>query len=605
MNNQIEEFKVLDDRNHILLRTQMYAGSTTCEPNAGIINFTYQEKTIVPALIKIIEEIFQNSIEEFIKTDGKFATEISLDITDTLDGTEITITDNGRGIPQELVNGLPRPVIAWTVLRAGTNFDDSNRKGASANGLGSVLTNILSKSFTGITGNGKTAVTVSCSDNMERVSHKVSKSNIRGTTVKFIPDLTRFGLLEFDKDHTDILRDRFNNLAILYPGIQFTFCSEKIKFTSIKHLSKKFHDSAVSYEQENVSMVFAPAGTQEEFRLLSYVNGIYIRNGGSHVDFVMNKVIENLREHIKKKFKIDVLPNGIRQHLLFASWMSGVNALKFDSQSKERVTNSVSEVSEFLKDVDFDKISRQILNTPEILDPMVASILYKKELAEKLALAKKLKSATKIRVVNHIAATDPDVEKRRLFIVEGLSACGPHISVRNPKTDGAIPLKGKVLNVRGMKPVDILKNKEIFELLSIIGLEFGKPATDLNYGKIVVFSDLDFDGSHIFGLLLNLFSNWPELFEQGRIFRCLAPLYYCTKGKLTRSFYTKEEFDKFNSKGWDIQFFKGLGSMPKEVYRECLQNSNLIQVSASDMDYNKLEMFFGDDVTLRKDWMTE
>jgi len=102
---------------------------------------------------------------------------------------------------------------------------------------------------------------------------------------------------------------------------------------------------------------------------------------------------------------------------------------------------------------------------------------------------------------------------------------------------------------------------------------------------------------------LNLLSNWPELFEEKRVYRCLAPLYYCKKGKDIKTFYTKEEFDKFNSKGYDVQFFKGLGSMPKEVYKECLVNSNLIEVSANKQDLDHLKMFFGDNAQARKEWM--
>lgn len=598
-----EEFKVLDDRNHILLRTQMYAGSTTCEPNAGIINFVYQEKTIVPALIKIVEEIFQNSIEEFIKTDGKYATEISLDITETLDGTEISISDNGRGIPQELIGGVPRPVIAWTILRAGTNFDDANRKGASANGLGSVLTNILSKSFIGMTSDGKNQITVTCSDNMSNITHKTSKSTKHGTTVKFIPDISRFNLLEFDKDHTDVLKDRFYNLAILYPGIQFSFCGEKIQFKNIKQVAKKFHESAVSYEQDKLAFVFAPSGKDEEFRLLSYVNGLYIKNGGSHTDFVMNKVIEHLREHIKKKHKIEVLPVQIKQHLLFASWISGFNALKVDSQSKERVTNSVAEVANHLKDINFDKISRQILDTPEILDPIISAILMKRDMLERMALAKKQKSVAKTRIVNHIAATGNDVEKRTLFITEGLSALNGIVSTRNPATTGGISLRGKPVNVRGMKPIDILKNKEIFELLTVIGLEFGKPAVNLNYGRIATMTDADVDGAGIFCLLLNLFSNWPELFHEKRIVKTVTPLYHCAKGKITKVFYTKAEFDSFNSSGFDVSYFKGIGSLSTELYSECINNPKLVQIEYPEGSSEKLEMAFGDDASKRKTWM--
>ena len=598
-----EKFEVLDDRSHVLKRPNVYLGAVSLEQQSGIINYQYKTVSIVPALLKMVEEVFQNSIDEHIRTAGEFATQISLDITQTLDGTQITVKDNGRGIPQKIIGGKSQPLLAWTELRAGSNFDDNNRTTAGTNGMGAALTNIFSKYFVGYTCDGKTSITVTCSDNMQNIAESSGKGKQAGTQVSFVPDLERFGLTDFTDDHTLVLRDRFVNLAIMYPKIQFKFNGEKLTFKNLKQIAKNFHPDAISADTDNVSLVFAPAGDEEEFRCLSYVNGIYIKNGGSHVDYVINQIISTLRDHVKKKHKIDVLPNQIRQHILFASWMRGFNALKFDSQSKERITNSVAEVTAFLSEFDFDKIAKQILNTESIINPCIEAILYKKEMAEKLALAKKQKANTRLRVVNHIAATDPNPENRRLFLVEGNSALGPHIAVRNPKTDGGFPMRGKILNVRDMKPIDILKNKEISEMLSIIGLEFDKPAKDLNYGKIILFSDLDYDGSHIFGLLLNLFSHWPELFTENRIYRCLAPLYYCTKGKNVKTFYTKEEFDQFNSSGYDVQFFKGLGSMPKEVYKDCLQNSVLVQVSADELDFQKLEMFFGADTSLRKDWM--
>jgi DNA gyrase/topoisomerase IV subunit B len=596
------DFKVLTDREHVLQRAGVYVGSTTCEPHSGIINYEYQTKNVVPALIKCIEEIFQNSIDEYIRTEGKFATNISLDIDETLEGVEITVADDGRGIPLDKINDTYRPVLAWTELRAGSNFDDSKRVGAGTNGMGAALVNIFSKSFIGTSCDGKNKIIVTCSDNMQNIEHKIIKSPVRGTTVKFIPDLEKFGLEFFTADHYEIILDRFRNLAILYPGISFKVDRRPVEFKNIKAVAKRYHESAVSFESPNVSMVFAPAGVDEEFRCLSYVNGIYVKNGGSHVDFVMNKVIENLREHIKKKHKIDVLPNAIRQHLLFASWVSKFSALRFDSQSKERVTNSVAEVSTHFADVDFDKISKQILNTPEIIDPMIAAILYKKEMAENLALQKKLKSVSKTRIVGHVMATDPNSENKMLLLCEGQSALGPLISVRNPKTVGGYAMKGKPLNVRGMKPIEIMKNKEISEMLSIIGLVIGRPAIDLNYGKICVFSDFDQDGSAIFGLLLNLFSMWPELFTQNRIYRLMAPLYHCTKGKSTKTFYSDSDFAKFDSTGYKVSRFKGLGSMPEDIYSDVVNSPKLIQVVADDL--SKLEMAFGGDANLRKMWMT-
>lgn len=596
-----EEFRVLTDREHVLKRANVYLGSTTHEEFSGIINYQYTTKNIVPALIKSIEEIYQNSVDEYIRTDGKFATNISISFSDTLEGTEIEISDDGRGIPLDKIGDSYRPVLAWTELRAGSNFDDSKRVGGGTNGMGAALTNIFSKSFIGRSCDGKNQITLTCFDNMTSIKYKMSKSSDRGTSVKFIPDLEKFGLIEFTNDHYEIILDRIRNLAILYPGITFKIDNRVVEFKNIKTTSKRFHESAVSYEQDKISLVFAPSGTDEEFRCLSYVNGIYIKNGGSHVDFILNKVIENLRAHVKKKYKIEVLPNQIKQHLLFASWVSGFPALKFDSQSKERVTNSVGEVSAYFSEINFDKISKQILDTPEIIDPCIAAILYKKEMADAREMDKKKKTLSKTRIVNHIAATDPNPENRMLLICEGLSAIGPLINVRDAKKIGGFPLKGKPMNVRGMKPIEIMKNKEISELLNIIGLEIGKKATDLNYGKICVFSDRDLDGEHIFCLLLNLFSMWPELFDQKRIYRMISPLYYCTKGKQVKVFYTKEEFDKVDTKGWVVEYFKGLGSMPEEVYSDCVNNPRLEQIVGDDFDM--LEMAFGDDADKRKTWM--
>lgn len=600
-----ENFRVLDDRNHVLLRPNIYLGSVNLEPQSGIIDYEYKTVYIVPALLKMVEEVFQNSIDEHIRTNGEFATQISLDITQTLDGTQITVKDNGRGIPQKIIGGKSQPLLAWTELRAGSNFDDNNRTTAGTNGMGAALTCIFSKSFVGYTCDGKNTITVTCSDNMQNIAESSNKGKQAGTQVSFVPDLDRFGLNDFTDDHITVLRDRFVNLAIMYPKIQFKFNGEKLTFKNLKQIAKNFHPDSVSAETDNVSLVFAPAGSEEEFRCLSYVNGIYIKNGGSHVDYVINQIIVTLREHVKKKHKIDVLPNQIRQHILFASWMRDFNALRFDSQTKERITNSVSEVAFYLNQIDFDKIAKQILNTESIINPCIEAILYKKEMAEKLALAKKLKSAAKIRVVNHIAATHSDPEQRSLVITEGQSALGSLITVRDPKKIGGFPLRGKPLNVRDMKPVDILKNKEMLELLTILGLEFGKPATDLNYGKIYVMSDADTDGDSIFCLLLNLFSNWPELFEQGRIYRVMTPLYVCVKGKQTELFYNKTEFDKFNSKGYDVSYCKGLGTLSKDAYRKCINEPYLIKLSANNSDLIKLEMAFGGDANLRKDWMME
>lgn len=102
---------------------------------------------------------------------------------------------------------------------------------------------------------------------------------------------------------------------------------------------------------------------------------------------------------------------------------------------------------------------------------------------------------------------------------------------------------------------------------------------------------------------MNLFSNWPELFAQGRVYRAMTPLYICTKGKNTELFYNKTDFEKFNSKGWEVSYCKGLGTMSKDAYEKCINDPFLVKLSADEADFAKLEMSFGDDASLRKEWM--
>jgi len=602
MTTMTEEFKELSDREHVLLRPGVYIGSCTPEPVTGIYNYTVQTKTVASGLLKIISEIIDNSTDEFIRTGGKYANKIDISVTETLEGTQVTISDNGRGIPQELVNNKPRPVLAWTALRAGSNFDDSKRVGAGTNGMGAALTNIFSIEFIGTTSDGKNTMEVTCRDNMSDIKFTKKKSSQQGTTVSFVPDLARFGLSTFDADHESMVMDRLVNLAITYRDITYTFNGKPIRAKSTREIAANFSNDAVSFEYPNILFIFAPAGKTESY-VLACANGIRVSQGGAHVDFVMNKVAESIRAFIKKKHKIDVMPAAIKANIMFASWIKDFPALKFDSQSKERITNTTAEISAFFKDVDFDKIGKKLIDTPAIIDPIIQAILYKRELEEARELAKKEKDGKKKIVINHIAATDPIIEKRMLLLCEGLSAISSLINVRNARTTGGYPLKGKVLNINGLRPLEIMKNVEIRELMSVIGLKIGEPARNLNYGKIVVFTDSDTDGSHIFCLLLNLFSLWPELYEEERIYRLKAPLFHCKKGKTDKFFYTYEEYAEFDATGWDVSYYKGLGSMPEDVYSKVVNDPYLECVTG--FDPRILEMAFGDDADGRKEWMGE
>lgn len=483
-NKTNNSFKILTERDHILMRPGMYIGSVSLERVHSLLNvngnYAYHEVTVVPALLKIINEIIDNSVDEAIRTGFKHANIIEVNI----DADEVSVKDNGRGIPVVKYDGVTQAELAWTRARAGTSFTD-DRTTIGANGVGSFATNCFSKSFIGESSDGESVVEVLCAENCnpELTTSSVYKatksSNIKnsGTHVRFKPDLDKFGLTEITPDHLDVIKDRLFNISICYPKIKFKFNGALIKTGSGNDIAKLFNKDAVAFSSpDNFLLVFAPAGEDEEFRYVSYVNGLHLKNGGVHIDYVMAKLCAELQPLIKKKWKIDVVPNQIKQHLSLGFWVSGFQNAKFDSQSKERLTNSQAEVRAFLKNLDAEKYAKKILATDNIIMPMIESILYKKELAEKKSAAAKMKGVSKKKIANHITASSKRAMEKTILICEGLSAMGKYLEVRDSSTQGAYALRGKVLNTHGIKKEEITANKELVELMAILGLDLYSPA---------------------------------------------------------------------------------------------------------------------------------
>ena len=601
----MSDFKVLSDIDHLRLRSGMYIGSSNLEQYTGFISGEWKTLSIIPGLLKIINEIIDNSVDEYIRTEGKFANKIDIKIfQEGLSGWKVSVHDNGRGIPVEKIDGEWIPVLAWTKARAGSNFNDDNRITAGMNGVGSFATNVFSNGFTGISSDGKNTLKVICERGV--VSNTIVKKDTtssRGTSVEFYPDLEFFSVNSISNDHIEFITDRLQNLSVCYKGIQFSINGKKIIFKNSKMLARTFSEHTVMVDQGNKLFVLGTSGEAQEYRHLTYVNGLNLKNGGTHTDLFIGKLIDELRPMIKRKWKIEVLPNQIKQHLFLASWISGFPNARFDSQTKERLTNSQGDVTAFLDDIDYTKLSKSIISHEDIINPIIESILYKKELADRAALARAQKKK-KVKIVNHIEASTSNRDSAMLFITEGLSAIGPLVKVRNSAIHGGYSLKGKVLNVSSMKPIDIIKNKEISELMQVIGLEFGKSASDLNYGKICVMTDADVDGSSIFCLLLNFFRIWPEMFKNRQICRVETPRYIARKGKTEKWFYNDADFLAFDSTGYKIDYIKGLGTLDKESYKKIINTPVLNFVTMDQLeDLQHIDLAFSDSADARKTWM--
>lgn len=414
-------FKVMDDREYMLHRPEIFIGSMSECEHFGIYNYKYQKKIYVPSLVKIIEEIIDNGVDEAIRTNFKHANKITVSITeDMIRGWTVTVTDNGRGIPIVMHDGKYQAELAWTKPRAGSNFNDDGRTTIGRNGVGSACTNYFSTSFLGISGNGKECVTVSTYENCSEITTTIGKCDDKhkGTIVKFAPDLKRFGLSDISQDTLDIIEDRLCNLSICYPEIDFYFNDKKIQNNNISQLVSNFPNKSFGQYDENYTLVISPSGDDEEFRHLSYFNGICIKKGGNHIDYMIKGICDELIPMIEKKWKVSVLPNQIKQHLMLSIWVRGYENLKFDSQTKERVTNTIGEIKSFLN-IDFSRLASKILSNESIIMPMIEAIIRKKEAIEKRAITNAQKKAKKKKIADHIVANSNDPYEKTLFITEG------------------------------------------------------------------------------------------------------------------------------------------------------------------------------------------
>lgn len=604
-----EQFKILDEVTHVKTRPSMFIGSTKAEDLGCFIDGRWTQLSIVGGFLKIVNEIIDNSLDEAIRTDFKHANEIDIQIrSSVLEDHYFSVTDNGRGIPIEKVDGgVYRPVAAWTMLRAGSNFGE-NRQTAGMNGYGSVLTNIFSKHFRAVTRSGGQSLALDCYDNLDhsKTTVSVKKTTISsGTKVTAYPDLSYFGMTEITKDHIDYFHERIFNLAVTYPEIRFTFNGLVLSPRNNSKIAAVFGDDTVFVESKNTKIVICNSGEAQEFRVHSYVNGLHTFAGGTHINYFLSNLITELTPLIKRKYKIDVQSNHIKQSLVIASWVRGFNNPQFDSQTKERITNSTKDCKDFFdrESIDFAKIAKNIMGTEGLITPIVELLLAKKEQADRITLAKTQKQNKKQIILNHISAQSTDA---MLFITEGQSAQGTFLSVYDAQRHGAYSLKGKVLNVTGMPFIDIIKNKELAELMTVIGLTASPDYDSLNYKTIGILTDSDLDGYSIQCLLINFFSRWPKLFTEKRIRIIESPKYVVKLPRSKKYFYSTEELEKAKlPENAKVKYIKGLGTLELDDYHDMIHNLRDSIVEFDKTAAAKLDMAFGNDASKRKEWLAQ
>ncbi len=608
----VEKFEILSPREHVRKRVGMYLGSTSRETVDRFYLGKWSTIEYVPALNKMVDEIIDNAIDEAIRTNFKHANQISV----TIKGNVISVEDNGRGIPQEEVpdvNGKPilRPVAAWTKTNAGTSFND-DRVTIGANGVGSACTNFMSSAFVGETWQNGNHLSVRCNDgaNKIRVSEKAKDGS--GTKVTFSPDFTLLSINNLDDVHTEeLVQDRLTSLQVAFPEIKFKFNGKRIAESNIKKYGDLFktneNDDVIT--ENNSTLAYLICGSEDGFRTTSYVNGVNTRLGGTYVDYVINSIADELTAMIKRKHKIEVNKSTIKNGLTFVLFVRNFKDPKFDSQTKERLTSSITDVKAHFEtsgSTDFQKIARKIMSSEAIIGPIIEAQLAKKLAADKRAATLAQNKLKKIKVAKHISANSTD---STLFLCEGDSAIGFLLKVRDPKHVGGYPLRGVIMNTWNMKPADVLKNKELSELISILNLNINDPDSvdNMTYKNVAILTDADHDGNHIAGLLVAFFYKyWPRLFSEQRIHMTRTPIMISSKSNKVEWFYSYNEAKGFKvsaaSSGFKHRYIKGLASLTEEEYHTIINKPVFSTINIDDD--TKFEMMFGSDASLRKDWLS-
>ena len=493
---KIKEFKALDDISHVLTVPARYIGSVNpAEIETYIFKndkFSFEKISYTPGLLKLIEEILDNSVDAYLNSSDRTPISVKVNMTKT----SVEVIDTGCGIPvvkykdttgkMEELNGKYLPELAWGRLKAGGSFKE-HRVGAGTHGEGSSLTNIFSKVFIGTTDDGKKKCKVSCKNNMQDIKTKVSDSSGKtGTTVYFEPDLARFSLSEITQPHFDLVYQRLVNLSISFPALKFYFNGSRIAINA-KNFVKMFSDNAEFVRTDKALIAVFPS-TNDEFQQYSYVNGLRIKDGGVHVDYVSWQIVNPIREKLARKYK-SLKPADVKNRLSIIVFLNEFENPQFNSQTKDELKNPVSDVSNYFgNSIDFERFAKQILKNDAIINPIVDMFKLKEELKAR----QELKKVKKIRVKSdkYIAPTE---SKKYLALCEGASAMSGISSCLDNKDIGYYAMRGVPLNAYDSSMQRIVANQELKDIINILGLDISKSEEKktIDFEKILIATDAD------------------------------------------------------------------------------------------------------------------
>lgn len=565
---QEQVIKKLTDREHVLLRPNMYIGSVNeVEVEDYFINeqdkFEFQKIKFIPGFLKIINEIIDNSVDEYTRTKGTFATKIHIKINET----QIEVFDNGRGIPIKNVEGtdIPMPVMAFTHAKSGSNFDDEGRQTVGMNGVGSFCSNVFSKFFQVKTADGINELTLQCRNNLGEQQHKITQSTQKYTRVNFEPDLEKFRLTKIELIYQKLIKQRLMLLSLSFPQIEFCLNGKRIKYNTTSQFCGSFSEHYVLFEKPEYFISVSNSST-DDFRFFSYVNGLHLKQGGNHINLITTDVVNGLREKLAG-YK-GIMPGDIKNKLQIVIIFKNFQNMKFDSQTKEFLSNNTQEIRDYMKlgPDDITNFVKRIYANKNIIDPIVEIYKIKEELKKRQEASALLKKVVKVKNDKYMPAIG---EQKYLVIGEGDSAVGGLSKSLGRRGFGYFALSGKPLNTHEASLNEVLANEQFKTLGQILGIQYDNKST-ITYEYVLVATDQDLDGILIRGLLLTFFMKYcKNLVLEGKIKFLNTPLMVGLKKNIPEKWFydlgTYNEFLKANPNNNIIwEYRKGLGSWEKE-----------------------------------------
>ena len=620
-----EKYKELSEVEHVLLRPGMWVGSTKEEERSFYIynpdtsKMEQKDLVYVPAMLKVVDEVISNSCDEYRRKDNMGLNQLIVTILPK--ENKVIVRDNG-GIPvaKHKDAGVYVPEFIFGRLRTSSNYDDTeDRNIVGTNGVGSALSNVFSKSFKVTTADKKNKIIVEWKNNMsECINHGTpEKSTEHFTETEFVIDVERLGCKEITSDFVDIIHKRCIDAAAANPGLEVIFktddYTEDWKFKSFDEYIDLYSEylnieSKIAFKNDLCSAIIFPDSSVD----IGFVNGAECSRG-THFRALRTAINYAVSDFLTKKDKLkDMSPKSVENK--YSVFMNiDVSNPQYDSQTKECLT---SPVESFSKDETKiwevpDKFLTQICKS-EIVN--LVRDWYKKKLAaeDEKTLRKLNKEASKglRRPDKYITCSSKKKSDRQLFIFEGDSAKAGFRGGRNPEIQAGYTMRGVPMNCLDMTPVQIMKNEVFNDLITIIGLKFGKEFNidDLNYGKIVIASDADVDGDKIAALLLLFFNNWPELIEKGIVCRSQSPIIIAHKGKDVKKFYSMDEFKAQESKlkGYSYKYTKGLSGLNNQESKEMYQQPKFLYFKKDSNADSMFRKWFGKmESNVRKTMLSE